>query len=562
MSSVRRFPLASPVRRRAAILSVPALVTVLAMAACASPAGQNGADAPGGTGAEGADAGGTIVYAHQQEPACVFGGWIEQAYLSYQVLDNLVSLDEDGEVVPWLAEEWSTSDDGLVWSFRLQKDVSFTDGSPLTAEVVAHNIEHWMEGGNSTARAWLTGYFDSVTAVDESTVEVSLLEPYPLLAHNFTQAYFGIQSQEALATRTDEENCLAPIGSGAFVVEEWNRGRNIVLVRNEEYTSPPANALHSGPAHVERIDWRFVPDATTRVAALQSGEVHAIYDVPAVQWATVEAAGFDTHRYVTPGRPQQLTFNAVTGPFTDERVRQAFAYSLDRELIVETIGHGVIPVEGNGAVSQATPGYSEAAADRYGFDPDRANDLLDEASWTERTAEGVRSKGGEPLTVTLPYGAGSIINADGASILQGVKEQADAVGFDVRLVPVPQSELFAGAYSTPEERDIAAGYWTAVGAGIMDINWRLGTEEAPNYANQSFLNDEALAALIREANAEAEESIRNALYAKAQEHIADRALSIGLYARLSTLAVAPELQGVWQEHAQGGPTFYDAHFAD
>ena len=71
--------------------------------------------------------GGTIVYAHQQEPACVFGGWIEQAYLSYQVLDNLTSLDEDHKVVPWLATSWKQSDDGLTWTFDLKKDVKFTD---------------------------------------------------------------------------------------------------------------------------------------------------------------------------------------------------------------------------------------------------------------------------------------------------------------------------------------------------------------------------------------------------------------------------------------------------
>ena len=78
--------------------------------------------------------GGTIVYAHQQEPACVFGGWIEQAYLSYNVLDSLVSLDEDHQVVPWLAETWSASDDGLQWTFELKPGVKFTDGSDLTAE--------------------------------------------------------------------------------------------------------------------------------------------------------------------------------------------------------------------------------------------------------------------------------------------------------------------------------------------------------------------------------------------------------------------------------------------
>jgi len=506
--------------------------------------------------------GGTIVYAHQQEPACVFGGWIEQAYLSYQVIDNLVSLDENHEVVPWLAETWEQSEDGLAWTFTLKPDVKFTDGSPLTAEAVAYNFDYWINGGNSTAFVWLSGYYESAEAIDELTLQVNLSKPYPRLADNLTQSYFGIQSQQALENRTDEENCESPIGSGPFKVEEWNRGQNITLVRNDGYTSPPANALHTGPAYVEKIDWKFVADPTTRVAALQSGEVNAIYDVPAVQWSTLDEAGFELQKYVTPGRPQQLSFNNDQGVFTDENLRKAFAYSLDREQIVETIGQGVIPFEGNGGVSQATPGYSQAAADLYTFDADKANELLDEAGWTEKDADGIRSKDGEPLHVVLPYGAGSIINADGAAILQGVKEQAKQVGFDVELIPVPISEFFSGAYSGPEAYDISAGYWTSVTAGILYVNWRASTESNPNFSNSTFVNDPTLEQLILDGNSEFDLEKQNEFYTRAQDHIAEHAYSIGVYDRLSTLGVGAKLKDLWQEHAQGGPTFYDAYLVD
>lgn len=505
--------------------------------------------------------GGTVVYAHQQEPACIFGGWIEQSYISYNVLDALVALDDDGTVVPWLAEAWEQSEDGLSWTFRLKPDVLFTDGTPVDAEAVAYNFDHWVGGGNSTARVWLLGYYDSAEVVDDLTVRIHLSAPYPRLADNLTQGYFGIQSQHALETRSAEDNCAQPIGSGAFTVEEWRRGERIVLARNDDYTSWPANALHEGPAYVEKVEWRIVPDPTTRVAALQSGEVDAIYDVPAVQWETLEGQGFELAKYVTPGRPQQLSFDSVDGPFTDVRVRQAFAYSLDRRTIVETVGRGVIPYEGNGAVSQSTPGYSQEAADRYDYDPERARELLDDAGWVEG-ADGVRVRDGERLEVKLPYGAGTIINADGSVILQGVQEQAGAVGFDVELVPVPPAEWFSGVYTTPEERDIAAGYWTSVTAGILYINWRPSTPELPNNSNSAFYDDEQLAAIILAANSEPDLGRQNELYREAQEYIADRALSIGLYTRLSTLAVGPRLHDLRQENAQGGPTFHDVYLTE
>src|ERR1700710_1153096 len=93
-----------------------AVAAILSLTACAG----GGAATSSGQKVDG----GTIVYAHQQEPACVFGGWIEQAYLSYQVLDSLVSLDENHKVVPWLATAWKQSDDGLTWTFTLKKDVT------------------------------------------------------------------------------------------------------------------------------------------------------------------------------------------------------------------------------------------------------------------------------------------------------------------------------------------------------------------------------------------------------------------------------------------------------
>ncbi|TFD89445.1 ABC transporter substrate-binding protein [Cryobacterium lactosi] len=529
------------------------VVSALSLSACASAAPASTATRVDG---------GTIVYGHQQEPACVFGGWIEQAYLSSQVLDGLVSLDENHQVVPWLADSWSVSDDQLTWTFTLKDGVTFTDGTPLTAAVVAYNFDYWLAGGNSTASVWLAGYYASAQAVDDRTLTVNLSAPYPRLADNLTQGYFGIQSQQALETRTDEENCEAPIGSGAFVVDHWNRGEEIVLVRNEDYTSPPANAKHTGVAYVDQIDWKFVADPTTRAASLSAGETDVIYDVPAVAWKTLESAGFQLEKYITPGRPQQLTFNTSTGPFVDEKVRQAFAYSLDRKSLVETIGQGVIPYEGNGGVSQATPGYSETAADLYSPDTDTADSLLDAAGWTGRDADGYRTKGGETLDVVLPYGAGSIVNADGASILQGLQEQAKATGFKVELIPVPQSALFAGEYSQPDEKDITVGYWTAVTSGILAINWKQGTPEAPNYNNASFTNYPELESIILEANSTVDPDAQNALYEKAQEYIAEHALAIGVYDRLSTLAVSPTLKDVWQENAQGGPIFYDAYFVE
>ncbi|OZM78873.1 ABC transporter substrate-binding protein [Pseudonocardia sp. MH-G8] len=502
----------------------------------------------------------TIVYGHQQEPPCVYGGWIEQAYLSGQILDNLVALDDGGQVVPWLAESWDVSPDGLTWTFVLDREPTFSDGTPVDASAVVHNLAYWVGGGNSTVTAWIGDYYDSAQALDDTTVAIRLTQPYPRFAENMTQPYFGIQSPQALETRTAEQNCTAPVGSGPFVVDRWNRGHSILLDRRDDYDWPPANSAHSGPARAAHLEWRFIADPTARIAALRSGEVDAIYDVQAFEWANLEAEGFALHSYTTAGRPQQISFNTRRGPFTDERVRQAFAYSLDRRATVEAVGKGVIPYEGNGPVSRSTPAYSEEAAARYPHDPEAAAALLDEAGWL-LGPDGVRVNDGHPLEVVFPYAVNRTINQDGAAIIQALQVQAEAVGFRVRLVPYPPSAAAAGAYSGPDDYDLQIGYWTGINAGILHVNWRQDLPDRPNKANSAFYNDPGLEELIVAANSEADPARQDELYRAAQQHIADRALSIGVYDRLSTLAVKPRLHGVRQEQSQGGPVFYDAHFA-
>jgi peptide/nickel transport system substrate-binding protein len=509
--------------------------------------------------------GGTIVYAAQQEPPCVFGGWIEEAYVSYNVLDNLFALDADQKVVPWLATGFEVSADGLSYTIHLKPNVKFTDGTPVDAAAIAYNFENWVgpNSSNSTANVWLHGYYQSATAVDATTLKIQLAKPYTNFIKNLTQAYFGIQSEQALKTRTAAQNCEAPIGSGAFTVSKWNHGQDLILKRNPNYTSPPATAKHTGPAYADEIDWKFVPDGLTRVAALQAGETDLVYDVPAAEWDSLKSAGYRELRYVTQGRPQQITFNTTAGRvFSDENLRKAFIYSLDRQKAVKTIGLDVLPYEGNGSVSQSTPGYSQKAADAYDTDVAKANQLLDAAGWTKRDSAGYRTKNGKTLEVVFPFNSGTIITQDGANILQALQEQAKKTGFKVDLIPVPAAETWAGKYSTPDSYDLSAGYWTAVSAGILQITWRPSTTNDPNYSNSAFYNDEALEKIIVAANSEADVTKQNALYEQAQEYIADKALAFGVYDRISDFAIGSKLKGFEQEESQGGPYFYDAYLAN
>lgn len=535
---------------RIAATGASALVLSSALAACGG-----GAAATGG-GAK--VTGGTIVYGHEQEPPCLYGGWLQEAYISRNVLDSLVTEADDGSIKPWLAASWTVSDNGLAYTFTLKPGVKFTDGTPLDAQAVADNFAYWEKGGNSTAQVSMDPYFKAAKALDATHLEVTLNKPYLPFLTMITQAYFGIQSPTALK-RSTAANCADPIGSGAFKVKVWKHGQEVILVKNPNYTSWPATAKHQGPAIVDEVDWKFLPDSVERYASLTTGESNVIYDVPTVDWKSAQA-NYQVQQYITPGKPVSLYMNTIKGVFADKVVRQAFAYGADRKSAVETAFHGVIPYEGNPSVSQATPGYDASVAGAYAYDPARANQLLDQAGWTTRNSAGYRTKNGKELDVKLAYPAGSVVTSEGATLLQILQQQWKQVGFNVTLLPETQAETFSGKFSGPDSYDAQPWYWTSPSAAILWIVWRPNTAKDPNYSNSSFYNNDQLSTAIQNGNSAANTSQANTHYAQAQQIIQDNAAAVGLYAQTNSIAVAKNLHDVWLEKSQGEPVFEDAYF--
>ncbi len=544
---------------RLAAAATSALIASAALAACSASGGSSlaangtGVSASGGT----AIKGGTIVYGAEQEPPCLAGGWLQQAYIARNILDSLVTEASDGSIKPWLATAWTVSSDGKTYTFTLKPGVRFTDGTPLNAQAVADNFAYWEKGGNGTAQVSIDPYFKQATALDATHLQVELNKPYLPFLTMISQAYFGILSPASL-NRSKQAQCDDPIGSGAFEVKQWIHGQELILVRNPDYTSWPATAVHQGPALVNEVDWKFLSDAVERYAALTTGEANLIYDVPTVDWASAKA-NYQVTQYITPGKPVSIYLNTSEGVFTDVRLRQAFAYGADRKAAVQVAFHGVIPYEGNPSVSEATPGYDAAVAGAYAYNPAEANRLLNEAGWSERDAAGYRTKDGKELDVRLPYPAGDVITEEGATLLQILQQQWKQVGFNVKLIPETTAEDFSGAYSTPSSYDAQPWYWTSPSAAILWIVWRPSTKANPNYSNSSFYNNAQLGNIIADGNTAATVTAADKYYAQAQAIIQDQAAAVGLYTQTSSIAAASNVHDFWLEKSQGEPVFEDAY---
>jgi len=559
------------------IAAAMALTLALVLSACGggssatgaagSTAGTNSGNVAGAEAATVSDntgtpkQGGTINYAHEQETPCLTGGWVQEAFIERQYADELVSQTKTGKIVPWLATSWDTSKDGLTWTFHLKPGVKFTNGEPLDAKAVVKNFEYWSDPSNGNGVApFLHNYYKSAKALNDTTVQVTLSKPYAPLLSSISQGYDGIIAPATYAAGA-EAICNEPIGSGPWIIDKWTHGQNITFSRNPNYNSAPANALHQGPAYAEKLIWSFVADPTTRYGSLTTGQSNVIYDVPAPDWAAAQE-NYEVQQYITPGRPVTLDLNMNQGPFTELPVREAFAYGADRKAAVESAFEGKVPYNGNGALSQSTPMQDPSLEETWPYNPEKAEQLLDQAGWKVGSG-GIREKDGKQLNIKLVYGAGSILTTEGATVLEDLQSQWKEVGFNVELKPATLSQLFGGEYAAPDKYDATIGYWTSPTAGVMLITWRPWDGKEPNSYNGPFYNDPHLIDLIEKGNASFTEADKNKYYGEAQEIVTKQtAAVVGVYTQETTLAVEPNLHGVWLEASQGEPVFDDAYFGN
>lgn len=544
---------------RSVVAAVSTIAAVVLLAGCSGASSASSQDT-------GPVRGGTLVYATDREPTCLDphnSGDMPQTYIARQYLDSLVSLQRDGSVKPWLATSWRISPDGKQYDFTLKQGVTFTDGTPFDAQAVVDNFTQILDPAtqSSTDLLYLTGYFDKATAISDHVVRISLKRPYSPLLAALSQAFFGMESPKAMA-RGLEANCESPVGTGPFKVVRWNHERDVELVRNDDYTSAPADAKHQGTAYLDGITWKFLKDNTTRYGALSSGEADVIFNVPPESEGLAKAdPSISLQSFVHSGSPFSLDLNTRSAVFSDERVRQAFVHASDAKEAVESAYNGVFPYEGNN-VSSGTPHYDAAYHEPFPYDPTQARRLLDEAGWTGRDADGYRTKGGKTLTVKLPYNADSAETppAD-LTILQDIQAMEKRVGIKVVLQALDSSSMNA-VWGNPKAYDLLGNYWNSPTPHVMYIKYSKATYDIDNGQNSAFAYDDELDRLLIAGTATTDPAAQQRAYSKAQALLSSKAWTLPLYPIQTRLGIADRVHGVWIEPSEGEPVLADAYLTD
>src|SRR5699024_2442341 len=525
----------------------------LALAGCSSPEQQQD-EATGEP-----QSGGTLIYASgDAEPDCLdphYGGNYPQGLIATQYLETLFTKDEDGQTIPWLAETSEVSDDGLTHTISVTDGITFHDDTPLTSEAIKANIEHLQDPETASSTGFLAvEKVEEVEIVDELTADLHLSAPDNALEESLSMHWTAIQSPEALA-RDVQENCADPVGTGPFMVDSWEREQQVNLVRNDDHVLPVESDRENDHAYLDGITWRMIPEAATRYAALQSGEVDVIDNAQPDTIQSAEDANIGHLDSPRPGAANRLELNSSQAPFDDVLVREAFMRSVDVDGGIEALYFDTAP-RSHSLLSSVEPlGYSDESL--FTQDVEQANELLDEAGWTERDDDDVRMKDGERLEIVMPVSTNQSVPAE-QSLFEQFQSQASDVGFDMQINLLDLSSWYAAL--SEHNYDLVSAPYTKVGPSVLRILYHSDSiEPAPSgyFANNAQVDIPELDETLVQAEETTDDDERAELYEQAQQTVLEDHYVLPLYDQQNHFLYSADVQNMGDTSAIAAPEYYN-----
>jgi len=404
------------------------------------------------------------------------------------------------EVEPALASDWDVSEDGTVYTFTLREGISFHDGTPLDAEAVVFNFERMLNEDHpfhETGPFPLSFFFSAVQtveAVDDLTVRFTLNEPYAPFLSNLAYPTGLIVSPTAVEQH-GEDFGRNPSGTGAFRFVEWRSNEAVVVEANPDYWD--------GAPELEAVVFRPITDANTRVAEMLSGGIDMMVEVPPVSLSQFQG---DAFRVVEQAGPHVwfLILNLREGPFTDQLVRQAANYAVNKTALVEEVLEGTAEVAAGPTPPAFAWAYNEEL-EPYPYDPDRARELLAEAGVENPEITFYVTEGGSGMLD--PVAMGTAIQAD-----------LEAVGFDVTIETYEWNTFLGRVNPGLEgEADMAQMSWMTNDPDTLPY-LALRTEAMPDNGgfNSGYYSNPEVDALLEEARTATDQDRRAELYREMQ----------------------------------------------
>lgn len=463
-------------------------------------------------------AGGTMVFIAQPEPPSL------ASYLSTsgpiglvapKIYEGLLDYDKDLNAVPALAESYEVSEDGKTVTFKLRQGVTWHDGEPFTSADVQFTVMEVLKkvhprGPNSFKEV------EEIETPDEHTAIFKLANPAPYM----TRALSGYESpmvpKHLLEGQDPRDADLAnnPVGTGPFKFVEWQKGQYIRLDKNEDY-------WQEGKPYLDRAVARFIPDASTRTAAMENGEVHygaygAIPNVDVVRLREMDGIGVTTDGYAMINPMALIEFDVTEPPFDEKAIRQAISLAIDRQFLIDNIwfGYGKPATSALSSNFAATGLYAEGMPNYpANADVQAANALLDEAG-IEADTNGVRASAVIDL---IPYGE------DWRRAGEYMKQALAEIGIQLELryedVPTWLKRIYADY-----DFAINVNYFYQLPDPVLGVHRHYGTDQirqGTHFVNSSRYSNPELDELLAAGTVEGDEAKRAGIYEDVQKILAD-----------------------------------------
>ncbi|MFJ4373948.1 ABC transporter substrate-binding protein [Pseudomonas japonica] len=466
-----------------------------------------------------------------------------------QIFDSLVVLLPNDETGPWLARSWEVSADNRTYTFHLKEGVTFHDGTVLDAAAVKFNFERMAEPASFATYQDFDAY-EKAEVVDPLTVRLFLKRPDAALLNKLSKSTFGIVSPAAVA-KYGKEFASNPVGSGPFVFKSLSHGTQINLERNPQYAWASALFPDNAAPVIDRLILKNLPDETTRIAALKSGQVDAVDIVPPQNLIELAA---DKHFVVQQkellNHNFSLYFNTLRAPLDDENVRTAVRLAIDVDSIVKTLYLGRFKRAWS-PLSPSLPGYDASLENSWKYDPDQARKLLDGQGWI-LGQDGIRTRNGEKLRLVFVHFEGN--REKRLDVITMVKNHLKKVGIDVVIDSVLGFNF----------EKIAKGEWNISNGSQFtsdpDVLRSIYRDRRAGGIRIITLADDTLSAWLSQASQETDKGQRRERYKKIQERIIGKTYSVPIYVLPYTLAHSSRVSGIVLD--QGGfPLFQSARIA-
>lgn len=333
-----------------------------------------------------------------------------EMYAQSILYDTLVSITEDG-YEGCLAESWTISEDGKIYTFKIRDGVTFSDGTVCDANAILANFNAVIE--NKDRHTWLEmmNLLVGVSAPDDHTFVIELSEAYyPMLTELGCIRPFAMISPNCMINGSTKDGVSGYIGTGPYVLTDFETDQYAVFERNENYWGEKPE--------IERITVKVIPDNQTRIMALESGEIDLIFgknmlDADAIS-QYVDSDKFEV-ALSDPTSTRHIVLNTTNEILSDTAVRQALQHATNRTAISEGIFYGLEqPAD---TLYAATVPYCDVELTPYEYSTETASSMLDEAGWIMGSS-GIREKGGKKLELDLLYNSDSVTEKTISEYLQ------------------------------------------------------------------------------------------------------------------------------------------------